>query len=599
MAKGKNFLNLGGTDRALIARLWREYMRPFRGRLLLAVFFMIVLAATTAAYGWLVKHIIDVANSLNAQGAISQEAGAAAKAFAVKVVPVVVGVTMVSGLSMFLQSILTNSVALGTIGQLQKAMFDKLHKADFAFIQSAQSGTLISRFTNDVTILSQALLRTMTNLVRDILTVIFCIAMMIKFDWVLSLLVLGVYPLAAVPIIAISKKLRGNSKAAQAQIGVITSQLGESLSGARMVRTYGLEDYENKRLGKSFDERVRLYLKLVTNQARVDPILEVLGGIAIAGVFALGVYRVVGGYTTAGSIAGLLTMVLAISPRVRALGTLNNVIQEGLAALHRVFELIDLKPTITDSKTAKDLDGVRGDVQFDNVHFAYPDGTKALENINFSIKAGQTIALVGPSGGGKSTVINLLTRLYEPNSGTINIDGHNIKNITLGSLRKSLALVSQDITVFDDTVAANIGFGDLAADREAIINAAKAASAHDFILSLPDGYDTILGEDGSKLSGGQKQRIALARAILKDAPILLLDEATSALDAESEAKIGQALTKLTSGRTVIVIAHRLATVKSADQILVLDDGQIVETGTHEALIAKNGLYGKLAALQFS
>ncbi|HHL43659.1 MAG TPA: ATP-binding cassette domain-containing protein [Hellea balneolensis] len=574
-------------------------MRPYRGRLALAIFFMIVLAATTAAYGWLVKHIIDVANSLNAKDGITLEAGESAKIFAVKIVPVVIGVTLVSGVSMFIQSILTNSVALNTIGRLQKAMFASIHRADYAQIQSEPTGNLISRFTNDVTILSQALLRTMTNLVREILTVIFCIGMMFYFDWLLSLLVLGVYPLAALPIIAISKKLRGNSKDAQAHIGVITAQLGESLSGARMVRTYGLEDYEHKRLGKSFDERVRLYLKLVTNQARVDPILEVLGGIAIAGVFALGVYRVVGGHTTAGAIAGLLTMVLAISPRIRALGTLNNVVQEGLAALHRIFDVIDRKPTITEPLDALTLNHVKGDISVQNVSFRYPDGTLALDNISFQIKPGETVALVGPSGGGKSTILNILTRLYDPDEGLVAIDGHDMRGVTLESLRKSMALVSQDITVFDDTVAANIGFGDLSADRSTIINAAKAANAHDFIQELPNGYDTRVGEDGGKLSGGQKQRIALARAILKDAPILLLDEATSALDAESEAKVSAALAKLTKGRTVIVIAHRLSTVKTADRILVLENGQITESGTHAQLLEQKGLYAKLCALQFS
>ena len=342
MAK-PSLLNLPSTDKQLISRLWTEYVSPYKGRLFLAFFFMAILSAATAGYGWLIAYIIDIANSFKeAQGSSASQA----KDFAVMIVPVVIGITLISGLAMFIQSILANSVALNVIGRLQKAMFASTHRSDFANFQRTASGTLISRFTNDVTILTQALLRTMTNLVRDVLTIIACIGMMFTFDWFLSLLVLCVYPLAAVPIIAISKKMRGNSKDAQAQIGIITSQLSESFTGARMVRSYSLEDYEQARLGKSFDERVRLYLKLVTNQARVDPILEVLGGIALASVFALGVYRVTGGHTTAGGIAGLLVMIIAISPRIRALGTLNNIVQEGLAALHRIFEVIDEKPTI-------------------------------------------------------------------------------------------------------------------------------------------------------------------------------------------------------------------------------------------------------------
>lgn len=603
MSKPKaNILNLQGEDKRLVGRLWDDFIRPFRGRLYLAFVFMIILAAATAAYGFLIKYIIDVANTLGGD-IVAADAGEQAKRFALTVVPVIIAVTIVSGVSMFLQSILANSVALNTIGNLQKSMFASIHRADYARFGREPTGTLISRFTNDVTILTNAMLRTMTNLVRDVLTVVFCIIVMLTLDWQMSILVLVVYPIAIWPIVNISKKLRGNAKDAQEQIGVITSQLGESFSGARMVRTYGLEDYENARLGASFSERVRLYLKLVTNQARVDPILEVLGGVAIAGVFALGVYRVVGGHTTAGAIGGLLTMLIAMSPRIRALGTLNNVVQEGLAALYRIFEVIDEKPTITEAANAVELCEVKGALEFKNVNFSYEDGTQAISGLKFKVKPGETIALVGPSGGGKSTIINLIARLYDVTDGSITIDGEDIRGVTLTSLRSSMALVSQDITLFDDTVAANIGFGREDAKNkvsaEDIEIAAKAAAAHDFIMQLGDGYQTRVGEGGSKLSGGQKQRIALARAMLRGAPILLLDEATSALDAESEAKVQSALDVLTAGRTVFVIAHRLSTVKNADKIFVLDEGKIVESGKHTTLMKKGGLYAKLRALQFS
>jgi len=378
VAKTKpNLLNLPSSDKHLVGRLWRDYMRPSRAKLYLAFFFMALLAAATAGYALLIAYTIDTANALQADGGNAQSAAANATNFAKIIVPVIVGVTLVSGISMFVQSILTNAVSLNTIGGLQKAMFARSHRADYATFQREPVGNLVSRFTNDVNILAQALLRTMSNLIRDVLTVVFCVGTMLLLDWFITLLVLCVYPLAIAPIVMISKKLRGNSADAQAQVGLITSQLNESFQGARMVRTYELEEYENSRLGKSFDERIRLFLKLVTNKARVDPILEVLGGLAIASMFAIGVYRVMGGQTSAGAIAGLLTAIVAMAPRVRALGTLNNVLQEGLAALHRIFEVIDQKPSIIEKADAKTLDDIQGHVRFENVSFRYEDGTQA------------------------------------------------------------------------------------------------------------------------------------------------------------------------------------------------------------------------------
>ena len=294
----------------------------------------------------------------------------------------------------------------------------------------------------------------------------------------------------------------------------------------------------------------------------------------------------------------MLTGLLILSPKLRALGTLNNVVQEGLAAVTRIFDVIDETPTITEAPNATELESPKAHVTFEDVSFTYADGTAALRDISLEAKPGETVALVGPSGGGKSTIINLLPRLFDVTSGQLSIDGIDVKNISLDSLRGSMALVSQDVTLFNDSIAANIKFGKAEATRGDIEAAAKAADAHDFITTLPDGYDTVLGEDGAGLSGGQKQRLSIARAILRDAPILLLDEATSALDAESESKVQSALDKLSKGRTTLVIAHRLSTVQKADRIYVLDKGQIVETGTHESLSKKHGgVYAKLRELQ--
>jgi len=558
-----------------------------------AFLFMALLAAATAAYTFVVGHIVDAANGLSKEA----DAVANAKKYAYAILPILLGITALSGISNYVQRILSNSIALNAVGKMQKQMFKAAHDRDFASFAAEPTGNLISKFTNDVTVISNALIRAMSNLVAALLTVILTIAAMLYQNWQLSL-VMTVFLLAFWPIIAISQRMRGNAKDVQEHVGTITSELKESFTGVRMVKAYGLEGNENKRLGKSFDERIRLFMKLVTEQARVDPILEILGGLAIAGVVIFGVYQVTNNTATAGSIGAVLTGLLILSPKLRALGTLNNVVQEGLAALTRIFDVIDESPTITEAVNPVELDAPKGHVTFRDVTFTYADGTNALGGISLEAKPGETIALVGPSGGGKSTIINLLPRLFDSSSGQVSIDGIDVKDISLNSLRGAMALVSQDVTLFNDTVAANIGFGRGDASRDDIVEAAKAADAHDFISLLPHGYDTTLGEDGAGLSGGQKQRLSIARAILRDAPILLLDEATSALDAESESKVQAALDRLSDGRTTLVIAHRLSTVQKADRIYVLDKGKIIETGTHKSLSKKHGgIYAKLRDLQ--
>lgn len=561
---------------------------------------MVALAAATAGYGLVVGYIVDQANTLSGGGGEAQDGVAQAKRYAGLVLPILLGITFVSGTANYAQRILANAVALNAVGDLQKQMFASAHRADYASFAREPVGNLISKFTNDVTVLSGALVRALSNIVKDVLTIVFVLGMMLWSNWQLTLLIGVLYPLAAWPIIVISKRLRGDAKGVQEHIGTITSELKESLGGARMVRAYGLEARETDRLNESFNERIARYLKLVTEQARVDPILEVMGGLAIAGIVIFGVWQVSVGTATAGSIAAVLTWVLILSPRIRALGTLNNVVQEGLSALSRIFAVIDDMPTIIDAPNAVPLTSPRGDIDITDAVFSYADGTQALHGITLSAKAGETVALVGPSGGGKSTVMNLIPRLYDVAGGSVKIDGQDVRGVTLNSLRQSMALVSQGVTLFNDTVAANIGFGDLSASFDEIISAAKAADAHDFISALQNGYDTVIGEDGGTLSGGQRQRLAIARAILRDAPILLLDEATSALDTQSESKVQAALEKLSNGRTTIVIAHRLSTVTKADRIYVLEAGRIVESGTHQQLSKKRGgLYAKLRNLQLN
>jgi subfamily B ATP-binding cassette protein MsbA len=576
-------------DYHLISRLWTNYIWPQKRRLLLALLFMALLAATTAAYTFIVSFVIDEANNLTKENNTIKQA----QSYAFSVLPLLIFITATSGLSNYLQRILNNSIALKAVTKMQKQMLKSTYNSDFGSFKQKKSGDIISKFTNDITVVSNALIRTMSNLIAAFLTIALTIAAMLYQNWQLSL-IMTVFIIAYWPILSISKRMRGDAKNVQDQIGKITSNLKESFNNMRIVKTYNLEILENRRLSKNFDARERLQMKLVTEQARVDPILEVLGGLAIAGVVIFGVYQISNETASAGSIAAVLTGLLILSPKLRALGTLNNVAQEGLAALTRIFTVIDEEANIQDTPDSQELIKLNGEISFDNVYFKYPDGNLALKGVTLIARPGETVAIVGYSGSGKSTIMNLIPRLYDVQSGSVYIDGHNIKNIKIKNLRNNIALVSQEIILFNTTVADNLSYGNDSADMDDIIHAAKQADAHKFISELPFGYETLLGENGHGLSGGQKQRLSIARALLRDAPILLMDEATSAIDSFSEGTIKKSLKDFIINKTTIIISHRPNTVKNADRIYVLDNGNIVETGRHKDLIKKrSGVYSKL------
>ncbi|WP_291891796.1 ABC transporter ATP-binding protein [Maricaulis sp.] len=511
---------------------------------------------------------------------------------------VIVVLTTIRALSLYGQTVLTNRIALTVMQDMQNAMFARFMHADFARLTSEPVGALVSRFTNDITLLRETLVRLANNLARDVLTVFAAIAWMIYLDWMLTAMILVVYPIAFYPVVHIGQKLRKTSADAQSQMGAVTSQLEESFSGARMVKTYGLEDYETDRARMSFLERLKFLFRITENRARVDPILEVVGGLALAGLVGFAGWRLIDGATSIGNLMGILTALGVMSPAIRAIGTLNAVVQEGFAVLERIFAVLDEPDTIKPALQAPALRVSQGGVSLEAVSFNYPDGTTALREVSLKAKPGQTIALVGASGSGKSTIINLIPRLYDVSTGLLQIDGQDIRAVSLASLRRAMALVSQDVTLFDDSVRANIAFGRLDASDEEIEAAARAADAHDFIMELPEGYASPVGPRGGNLSGGQRQRISIARAILKDAPILLLDEATSALDTQSEKRVQNALDRLSEGRTTIVIAHRLSTVRNADWIYVMQDGEVCEQGQHDALVDKGGVYARLSQMQF-
>ena len=571
------------TARQILRRLWQGYVSHYRLLLAQALLLMVVVAATGAAYPALIQQVFD--------NLAEEQAGM------IWLVPlIIILLSGTKGVAMYLQVLAVNKLALRVTTSIQKHMASHLIEADLAQVTAEAPGRFISRIMNDLNLVREAIVRLANNLVRDVLTIIAMIAMMFWFDWLLSLLVLAVYPLAMRPIIKIGNRQRKASGDLQTHMEVVTSLLAEMLQGIRMVKAYQRETAETRRAYQAFDTLFGRLMTLLSGRAKIDPILEILGGVAIAGVMALASWQVSRGEMSVGDVIGFITALLMLVQPVRGLGTLNAVTQEGVAAGQRVLALLDEEAQITDSQTATALQASTASLRFDAVSFHY-GAQQILDSVSFIAEPGQTIAIVGPSGAGKTTILNLVPRFFETSSGAITINTQPLRDITLSSLRAHIALVSQDAVLFDDTIAANIGFGRGDAREGDIKAAAKAAAAEEFINQLPDGYETMVGTSGLKLSGGQRQRIAIARAILKDAPLVLLDEATSALDAESEQQVQMALDRLKAGRTTLVVAHRLATVRDADLILVMDKGRIVEQGRHETLMQGSGLYAKMVALQ--
>ncbi len=586
---GKADSSQGGRTRTriLVKRLFGEHIRPHIGLLLLAVSLMAVVAATTAALAFLMETILD--DVFTARDRSSLYTAAA----------IVMAVFLLKGMATYGQNVLVSFVGQRILADLQKRMFAHLLRADLAYFHDQSSGGLISRFINDVEKMRGTVASVFTAIGRDSLTIIFLVAVMFYQDWLLAVASFFAFPTAILPLVNIGKRMRKVSANTQRELGQFTTLLNEVFQGARHVKAYGMEAYERKRADTVIEQIFSLVFRAARTKAAAYPIMETLGGTAIVVVICYGGWQVIEGTRSTGTFFSFVTALLLAYDPVKKLVNLNAQLQEGLAAADRVFEILDVEPAILDSPDAKSMEVAKGDIDFADVTFGYGDGPPALRGVSFAVEAGKTVALVGQSGAGKSTVLNLIPRFFDTNSGRISVDGHDIRDLTIASLRANIALVSQDVTLFDDTIEANIAYGRAGATPEEVREAARNASAHAFIEEMPEGYATVVGEHGVKLSGGQRQRIAIARAMLKDAPILLLDEATSALDTESERAVQAALGILMEGRTTIVIAHRLSTIQSADMIHVVDAGRIVESGRHLELLARDGVYANLHRLQFS
>jgi subfamily B ATP-binding cassette protein MsbA len=562
-----------------------ELARPHWRRLLLAGVCMIGIAGFTALSVYIIKPAMD---DIFGKRDIAM----------LRIMPfAILGVFLFKGLFAWSNSYLLESVGLTVVNALRQRLYNHIQELPLAFLDHMPTGILMSRISNDVNEIQSAVTKAITGLIRDSFSVIGLLVVIFYRDWRLASFGVVVLPVAFYPLFVFGSRLRKLATKSQETRGGLNVILHETISGNRIVKAFGMENYEKQRFARQVQRDLHYNLKSVWIDALSSPLMEFIGAIGIASIVAYGGHKVISGESTPGTFFSFLAGILALYQPVKSLSKVNSMIQKALAATKRVYEILDVQNNITEKPHAIALPRIREKIEFQHVFFAYQEQT-VLHDIQLTAKTGEVIALVGTSGGGKTTLVNLLPRFYDVTIGAVLIDGVDIRDVTIKSLRDQIAIVTQQSFLFNDTVQNNIAYGDIQKSLDNIIAAARAAYAYDFIMQLPEGFDTVIGEQGVRLSGGQRQRLCIARAILKDAPILILDEATSSLDSESELEVQKALENLMQGRTTFVIAHRLSTVQFADRIIVIANGRIVEEGTHSHLLNRNGEYRRLHDIQF-
>ena len=573
------------TNKEILARVYQA-LEPYRSKLIISMVAMMGVALCTGAQTYMVKDLLD-------KIFIEQN-----KFYLYSLTIIVVFIFGIKGLFYYTYHFLLERVGLSVIKDFRARIFEHIHIQPLSFFHNYPTGTLISRVVSDVTLMQQAVSSALVGILRDFFSVVVLMGVVFYLNWKLALFCFLILPVAAFPIIKFSKIFRRLSTKAQEETAQVSNMLYETITGNRIVKAFNMEDHENKR----YNNQLQLLFDVTVQDAKFrclqHPLMEFIGGVAIAIFIWFGGKLVIGGVMTIGEFFALMTSLVVAYDPVKRIGKVNSTVQQGLAAATRIFAILDIVPAISDKPDAIELPPFESSIEFKGVYFHYEDDTEALSDINLHVPAGQTLAIVGHSGGGKTTLTNLVPRFLDVSKGCINIDGYDIRQVTMRSLRDGIAMVTQQTILFNDTVRNNIAYGSLERSESDLIKAADAAHALDFIKELPKGFETIIGEGGARLSGGERQRISIARALLKNAPILILDEATSALDTESEREVQSALENLMKNRTTFVIAHRLSTIKNADRIIVVNNGRIVEDGTHDQLLAHHGEYEQLYNMQY-
>ncbi len=571
-------------------RLLREYLKPYTARTVIALICMAVTAALTALSMYIIKPVIDnIFANPDKEEAMKW----------IKLLPLaVIIIYALKGAFFYAQKYLINHVGNKIIMDMRNNLYCHVTSLSMRFFNRQKIGVLIARITNDVTMVQGALSNVMGNVIGSILNIIGLVAMLFYLNWQFALISIIVFPVAVYPVIKFGKRMKRAARGTQEKMGNVTSILNESFNGIRVVKAFGMENYERKRFGDEVRKFFDYTMKGIKASSMSSPVMETIGAIGIAALIFVAGTAVINDNLTTGTFFAFIGGLTGLYPQIKKLNDMNNVIQQALAAAERVFAFLDTKPEIIESKNAVEITEFREAIEFKDVSFSYDGKSKVIDGVSFVIKKGEIFAVVGPSGAGKTTIADLMSRFYDAGSGSVLIDGIDIKKIKPESLRKLIGIVTQETILFNDTIKNNIAYGHTAAGEQDIINAAKAANAHGFISELERKYDTLIGDRGVRLSGGQRQRIAIARAILKNPPVLILDEATSSLDSESEILVQEAINNLMNNRTTFVIAHRLSTVRHADKIIVIDRGKVAEKGRHSDLIKNGSLYKKLYEMQF-